>query len=75
MEEKDEESASFDGSAYILTFESLEMSLKIQESISAIDKERLGLCKCIERITSSSSKNRCSKSCTEYRKISLNEYI
>jgi len=72
MEEKAVESTSFDGSAYILTFESLEVSLKRKESTS-VDKRRLGSCKSTEKIKLSSSKG-CSKLCTEYRKTSLNGY-
>jgi len=73
MEEKTVESTSFDGSAYILTFESLEVSLKKKESTSVVDKQRLGSCKSTEKIKSFSSKG-CSKLCTEYRKTSSNGY-
>jgi len=72
MEEKAVESTSFDGSTYILTFESLEVSLKKKESTSIVDKRR-GSCKSTEKIKSSSSKG-CSKLCTEYRKTSSNGY-
>ncbi|XP_011692694.1 PREDICTED: uncharacterized protein LOC105452870 isoform X2 [Wasmannia auropunctata] len=72
MEEKDEESASFDGSAYILTFESLKVSLQRNESISVIDQRQSGSYKSTERVKSSCCKGGCSKSCTEYRKTSWN---
>lgn len=75
MEEKDEESTSFDESAYILTFESFEVSLKREESTSIIDKRPLRSHKSTERIKSSPSKGGCSKLCTKYRKTNLNGYI
>lgn len=76
MEEKDEESTSFDGSAYILTFESSEVPLKREASTSIFDKRRLGSDRSTDRIKSFSSPKRgCSKLCTEYRKTSSNRYI
>lgn len=90
MEEKDEESlsTSFDGSAYILTFESFEVSLKRDESTSIFHKRRsdrstnriklfsskngLGSDRSTNRIKPFSSKSGCSKLCTEYRKTSSN---
>ncbi|XP_018304264.1 uncharacterized protein [Mycetomoellerius zeteki] len=72
MEEKDKDLTSFDGSAYILTFESFEVSLKRKEDISVVDKRRLKFCKSTKKIKSSSFKGECSKSCTKYRKTSSN---
>lgn len=64
MKEEDEESVPTEESTYILTFESFKVSFKEEENTSIHD-----------RIQSFASKSGCSKSCTEYRKISSNGYL